>query len=238
MSQFIADQHLPPVGPSSPALPRRQVLAGAGLLAAAGAAFAFKPRTVLRTLGTAKLDALVPHDFAGWHFQAASGLVLPPADQLRDRIYSELLTRVYQHPDGGMMMLLIAYAGSQDGTIQVHRPEVCYPAGGFRLTDIEDRDVKLAPGVEVPTRFIVAETELRTEQMIYWTRLGHLFPRKWSDQKLAVIEENLRGLIPDGVLVRISTINAGDARASLDHFAAALFGAVGPRMKSVLIGPA
>ncbi|WP_277969472.1 exosortase-associated protein EpsI, V-type [Sphingomonas echinoides] len=219
-------------------LPRRQILAGAALLAAAGAAFALKPRTVLRTLGTAKLDKLVPHDFDGWHFEASSGLVLPPADQLRDKLYSELVTRVYKRADGSTMMMLIAYAGSQDGTIQVHRPEVCYPASGFHLTDIEDRDVTLAPGVDIPTRFIVAETELRTEQMIYWTRLGHLFPRKWSEQKLAVVEENLRGIIPDGVLVRISTIGEGNARTSLDQFAASLYRAVGPRMKSVLVGPA
>lgn len=222
----------------TPSLARREVLAGATLLAAAGAAFAFTPRTVLRTLGNGKLETLVPHTFGGWRYQASSGLVLPPADQLRDRIYSELLTRTYRNADGGVMMLLIAYAGSQDGTIQVHRPEVCYPASGFRLTDIEDRDVKLAPKVDVPARYIVAETELRTEQMIYWTRLGHLFPRKWSEQKLAVVEENLRGIIPDGVLVRISTLGEGDARASLDRFASALFGAVGPRMRSVLVGPA
>jgi EpsI family protein len=219
-------------------LARRQLLSGAALLAAAGAALAFTPRTVLRTLGGGKLEALVPHQIGEWRFQASSGLVLPPADQLRDRLYSELLTRTYRSPDGSVMMLLIAYAGSQDGTIQVHRPEVCYPASGFRLTDIEDRDVKLAPGVDVPSRYIVAETELRTEQMIYWTRLGHLFPRKWSDQKLAVIEENLRGIIPDGVLVRISTLGQADARANLDGFASALFGAVGPRMRSVLVGPA
>ena len=234
MKQPIADQLTRPSG----TLPRRQLLTGAALLAAAGAAFAFTPRTVLRTLGGSKLDALVPHDIGGWQFQAASGLVLPPADQLRDRIYSELLTRIYRHADGSMMMLLIAYAGTQDGTIQVHRPEVCYPASGFRLTDIEDRDVALARGVDVPSRYIVAETELRTEQMIYWTRLGHLFPRKWSEQKLAVIEENLQGIIPDGVLVRISTLGQADARASLDRFASAMFAAVGPQMKSVLVGPA
>lgn len=234
MKQPIADQLTRPSG----TLPRRQLLTGAALLAAAGAAFAFTPRTVLRTLGGSKLDALVPHDIGDWRFQAASGLVLPPADQLRDRIYSELLTRIYRHADGSMMMLLIAYAGTQDGTIQVHRPEVCYPASGFRLTDIEDRDVALARGVDVPSRYIVAETELRTEQMIYWTRLGHLFPRKWSEQKLAVIEENLQGIIPDGVLVRISTLGQADARASLDRFASAMFAAVGPQMKSVLVGPA
>ncbi|WP_242139346.1 MULTISPECIES: exosortase-associated protein EpsI, V-type [unclassified Sphingomonas] len=223
---------------SGPGASRRQLLVGATLLAAAGAAYAFTPRTVIRTLGTSKLDALVPHAFGGWRFQASSGLVLPPADQLRDRIYSQLLTRVYSHSDGSSMMLLIAYSGSQDGTIQVHRPEVCYPASGFHLSTVEDRSVQLAPKVDVPSRYIVAETELRTEQMIYWTRLGHLFPRKWSEQKLAVVEENLRGLIPDGVLVRISTLGQADARPSLDAFAKALFGAVGPQMKSVLIGPA
>ncbi len=224
--------------PQSAAISRRQVAAGVTLLAAAGAAYALTPRTVLRTLGTAKLDQLVPHTFAGWRFEANSGLVLPPADQLRDRIYSELLTRVYRHADGNVMMLLIAYAGTQDGSIQVHRPEVCYPASGFRLTDIEDHDVKLAPGVDVPSRYIVAETELRSEKMIYWTRLGHLFPRKWSAQRLAVMEENLKGIVPDGVLVRISTLVQGDARPGLDRFASAMFGAVGAQMKSVLVGPA
>lgn len=220
------------------AVSRRQMAAGVTLLAASGAAYALTPRTVLRTLGTAKLDKLVPHAFGGWRFEANSGLVLPPADQLRDRIYSELLTRVYRHADGSVMMLLIAYAGTQDGSIQVHRPEVCYPASGFRLTDIEDHDVKLAPGVEVPSRYIVAETELRSEKMIYWTRLGHLFPRKWSAQRLAVMEENLKGIIPDGVLVRISTLGQGDGRPGLDRFASAMFGAVGAQMKSVLVGPA
>ncbi len=229
---------IPHTSTHATAVSRRQVAAGVTLLAAAGAAYAFTPRTVLRTLGTAKLDTLVPHAFGGWRFEANSGLVLPPADQLRDRIYSELLTRVYRHADGSVMMLLIAYAGTQDGSIQVHRPEVCYPASGFRLTDIEDHDVKLAPGVDVPSRYIVAETELRSEKMIYWTRLGHLFPRKWSAQRLAVMEENLKGIIPDGVLVRISTLGQGDGRPGLDRFASAMFGAVGAQMKSVLVGPA
>ncbi|WP_232283352.1 exosortase-associated protein EpsI, V-type [Sphingomonas sp. PAMC 26617] len=229
---------IPHTSTHATAVSRRQVAAGVTLLAAAGAAYAFTPRTVLRTLGTAKLDTLVPHAFGGWRFEANSGLVLPPADQLRDRIYSELLTRVYRHTDGSVMMLLIAYAGTQDGSIQVHRPEVCYPASGFRLTDIEDHDVKLAPGVDVPSRYIVAETELRSEKMIYWTRLGHLFPRKWSAQRLAVMEENLKGIIPDGVLVRISTLGQGDGRPGLDRFASAMFSAVGAQMKSVLVGPA
>ena len=32
--------------------------------------------------------------------------------------------------------------------------------------------------------------------MIYWTRLGAEFPRRWSEQRYAVFEQNMRGIIP------------------------------------------
>ena len=95
----------------------------------------------------------------------------------------------------------------------------------------------LAPGVSVPSRAIVAETEVRREQLIYWTRLGDHFPTRWVDQHLAVAAENFAGVIPDGVLVRVSSTAAGDQFPLLDGFARDLFGAVGPRMRHVLLGP-
>lgn len=225
-----------PAGFEIPQISRRELLIGGALLAAAGTAFAFKPRRREVLLGTAKLEALIPNTFNGWAFEASTGLVLPPADQLRDQIYNQILTRSYQHADGSMVMLLIAYNGSQDGTLQVHRPEVCYPASGFKLTKIDDRITPITDKIRIPSRFIVAETDTRNEQLIYWTRLGDRFPRQWSEQKLAVIEENLEGTIPDGVLVRMSSLAQGDARPILDRFAADLYRAVGPRMRSVLVG--
>lgn len=217
---------------------RRQVATGAALLAAAGAGWALKPRRIEKLLGDAKLDPLVPNSFGRWKFQAASGLVLPPQDQLRDKIYSQLLTRVYSRDDGASLMLLIAYAGAQDGTIQVHRPEVCYPASGYHLTSNEAHQVRVAPGIAVPSRYIVAEAQLAREQLIYWTRQGNHFPTRWSEQKMAVIAENFAGIVPDGVLVRISTTAAGDARALMDGFAAELYAAVASRMRQVLVGTA
>ena len=182
----------------------------------------------------------MPRRIGAWRFDTASGLVLPPADQLRDSIYSQLLTRTYVRDDatGAGVMLLIAYSGAQDGTVQVHRPEVCYPASGYRLTRLEPHGIPLARGVSVPGRAIVAETEVRREQLIYWTRLGSHFPTRWADQHLAVAQENFAGVIPDGVLVRVSSTGAGDQVPLLDGFARDLFGVVGPRMRQVLLGPA
>jgi EpsI family protein len=217
---------------------RREILIGGAFLAAAATALAFKPRHHDLRLGSSTLEDLVPKVFAGWNFEATSGLVLPPQDQLRDKIYSQLLTRTYSRGDGTGVMLLIAYSGSQDGVIQVHRPEVCYPASGYDLTRVDQHSVPLTGALRVPGRFIVAETGLRTEQLIYWTRLGNRFPTRWSEQRLAVFEENLDGVIPDGVLVRISTLVQGDAQPLLDGFAEDLYRSVGTRMKNVLAGTA
>ena len=139
-------------------------------------------------------------------------------------------------------MLLIAYSGAQDGTIQIHRPEVCYPASGFRLTRNEPHQIPLAgPSIigagAIPAREIIAETESRREQLVYWTRLGDHFPTRWIEQRLAVTAENFAGIVPDGVLVRISSVGDGNQFAVLDDFARALVAGVGPRMRQVLLGP-
>lgn len=215
---------------------RRELLLGGALMAAAGVTFAMDPRQHTSYLGAAKLKDLVPEVLGNWSFVATSGLVLPPKDQLRDTIYSQLLTHVYQRDDGAVVMLLIAYSAAQDGVIQVHRPETCYPASGYRLVKNVAHDVPIAGPTQPRGRYIVAENSLRREQLIYWTRLGHYFPMRWSEQRIAVARENLAGRIPDGVLVRMSTLDTGDARTLLDDFSRVLFAAVPPQMKKVLVG--
>jgi EpsI family protein len=216
---------------------RREVLIGGGFLIAAATAFAMKPRNQLNMLGKGKIETLVPNRIGEWTFLAASGLVLPPEDQLEKQLYSQLLTRTYTNARGQQMMLLIAYNGSQDGVVQVHRPEVCYPAGGFTLTRIDEHQIPIASGITLPSRFIVAETGMRREQIIYWTRLGNAFPRQWSEQRLAVFEQNLAGNIPDGLLARISSVSADVGPAELDAFARDLYASVGITMRKVLVGP-
>lgn len=216
---------------------RRQTLIGGALLATAVAGLALKPRRSENLLGAARLEDLVPKQIGDWQYFTASGLVLPPADQLRDEIYSQILTRTYVRDGDTSVMLLIAYSGAQDGTISVHRPEVCYPAGGFRLSHLEPHVFPLAPGVTVPGRAIIADNDVRHEQLLYWTRLGNHFPDRWSEQHLAVAAENFSGIIPDGVLVRLSSVGTGNRFPMLDGFAQELFRSVGPLMRRVLLGP-
>lgn len=216
--------HAPEDAPARAGLSRRNLIVGGALLATAGISYARQPRHMPPLLGKTKLETLIPSRIGPWTFETSSGLVLPPSDQLTESLYDELVTRVYTGPDGGGVMMLIAYSGRQDGMLQVHRPEICYPASGYRLDRMEDHAIPLTAAERLPARFIVAEGRSRTEQLVYWTRIGPSFPTSWLGQREAVVRENLKGFIPDGVLVRISTIMQNDTAALnlLERFTAEL----------------
>jgi EpsI family protein len=189
-------------------------------------------------LGKSTLEDRIPHKLGRWSYETTSGLVLPPSDQLKEGIYNELLTRVYSAPDNSRVMLLIAYCRSQQGQLLVHRPEICYPASGFSIRSNVAHDIPLLDGAMVPAQFLVAESPARVEQLIYWTRVGTYFPQHWSDQRLALMKSRLEGVIPDGILVRISTLASDDASAArlLESFAEQMITSVDRKMRDVLIG--
>jgi EpsI family protein len=220
----------------APAVDRRKVLLGLLFGSAAAIAAWRQPRRRLDYLGREKLEDLIPKTIGQWKFVAASGLVIPPEDQLSRTLYSQLLTRVYSDGQNTPVMLLIAQSAGQTGILQVHRPETCYPASGFAITPVEQHDIPLGPAT-LRTNMLSATSEDATEHIVYWTRVGDRVPTTWKQQKLDVAEDNLRGVIPDAVLVRISTVNSDPAAAEaiLDAFARSLIGSVPPLRRPVLI---
>lgn len=225
--------------PRPPArMDRRSVLIGGALLATGASAAALAPRTVMDGLGRRKLEDVIPTQIGPWRFHTKSGLVVPTSDQLSDALYQQLLTRVYVAPDRSPVMLLIAYGASQTGVLQVHRPEVCYPATGYALSPSTVVEVPV-PGDRIKAVGLTAEADARTEQLIYWTRVGRDRPRTWAEQRMSVARANLRGELPDAVLVRVSTLSpdAGAAFASLSGFVNLLTSAVAPSTRAFLVGP-
>jgi EpsI family protein len=221
---------------SAPELDRRKVLLGLLFGSAAAVAAWRLPRKSLDYLGKQKLEDLVPKTIGPWKFVAASGLVVPPEDQLSRTLYSQLLTRVYSNGDGLSVMLLIAQSAGQTGILQVHRPETCYPASGYQISPVTEHRVQLGD-TNLTTNALTATNEGTTENIIYWTRVGDRIPTTWKEQKLDVAEENLRGIIPDAVLVRVSTVSGDEAgaRATLDQFTRMLIGSLPVSRRAVLI---
>jgi EpsI family protein len=221
---------------SASSVDRRKVLLGLLFGSAAAVAAWRQPSKHLDYLGPDKLEDIIPKTIGPWKFVAVSGLVIPPEDQLARTLYSQLLTRVYSDDTHEPVMLLIAQSAGQSGILQVHRPETCYPASGYRISAVTEHDIRIGSHT-LQTNRLSAVNEGSTEHIVYWIRVGDRIPTTWREQKLDVAEENLRGIIPDAVLVRISTVsgNEEEARATLDAFAQALVGSIAPVRRPVII---
>lgn len=223
-------------------LSRRSLIAGGLLLGAAGIANSRRPDEPFKMLPEKqpKLNPLFPWKVGDWEYQTSSGLVLPPPDQLSDRLYNAIITRYYASPTNLPVMMLVAYNGVQDGMLQVHRPEVCYPAAGYQVERDHFIPLDAGGGVVVPGHYLSARSVSRHEQLIYWTRIGNEFPVQWWRQHWAVAKENLKGRVPDGVLIRFSTAAPDDETAirTLRRFIAPLFQALSPTARRLLFGEA
>ena len=218
---------------------RRSLIAGGLLLAVGGVANSRRPDKPFRMLpDKPELNPLFPYKVGDWNYQTSSGLILPPPDQLRDRLYNAIITRYYAASNHLPVMMLVAYNGVQDGMLQVHRPEVCYPAAGYTIEKQQIVELNAGGGAEVPGHYMSTRSISRHEQLIYWTRIGNDFPTQWWEQHWAVAKENLKGRVPDGVLIRFSTAAPDDETAlrTLKLFIDHLFVQLNPTARLLLFG--
>jgi len=216
-------------------LSRRHFAIGVAMLATSAVAFARQPEVTKPVIKRDVFEGWVPQEFGRWSVVASSGVVLPPPDALSDRLYDNLVTRVYSAP-GAAVMLLVAYNNKQDGMLQVHRPEICYPVGGYVLSETQ-RIAVSAIGRQIPSNVFTAASPSRTEQVVYFTRLGDAYPRSWAEQRLAVVEENLAGRVPDGVMLRASVLGT-DRNAAIEVlrlFVGEFVAAAAPPLQRLLV---
>ena len=230
-------EHLSAQAPgSAPLVSRRHVLIGGTLAAASILAIERQPKPSSPVISPERFEKWVPKKAGIWSVSGTSGLVLPPPDALRDRLYDNLVTTVYQAADAPAIMLLMAYNNVQDGVLQVHRPEICYSVGGFTLTEMKEVSLS-ALGKPLPAKIFTAKGPGRTEQVAYFTRLGNDYPRSWAEQRLSVVRANLAGNIPDGMMMRVSLVAQEQAEAFgvLERFVTDFVAASAPDLQKLLV---
>ena len=158
--------------------------------------------------GKPNLETLFPSQFGDWRLDTRVALVLPsPETQaLLDSIYNQTLGRTYTNATGDRIMLSVAYGGDQSDGTRAHVPEVCYPAQGFQITSNTSAQLSLV-GRQVPVRQLMTQRGARKEPVTYWLLVGDQVTISRTDQKLVQFRLGLKGLIPDGMLVRVSSID-------------------------------
>lgn len=114
-------------------------------------------------------------------------------------------------------MLSIAYGSNQHDSTEVHKPEVCYPAQGFQIVANRNALLSLSDGL-IPVRRLVATIgQQRSEPITYWIMTGEHAVADGLNKKIAELRYGLTGKIPDGMLVRISSIDRNEEAAFTNH---------------------
>lgn len=221
------------------ALNPKYLLIGFALFAAAAGGIALKPTQRIADHGPrVDLKSMIPSQFADWRIdeQTVPLQVDPHTLEVMSQIYSQTLARTYINPKGERIMLSIAYGGDQSESMKVHKPEVCYPANGFRVE-------KLAAGIfdtgfgNIPVKRMLATQGNRVEPIIYWITVGDTVAVNGIDWKLAQLKYGLTGKVPDGLIFRVSSLgDEASAYPVQETFIRVLLVALTPENRKRLIG--
>jgi EpsI family protein len=215
------------------------VLAALMFAASAGAIFARPAPKAADTGPTFSLEDSVPRQFGEWQEEPQRGVMLvnPQAQELLDKLYSQIVNRVYINPEGYRIMLSLAYGTDQRGSLQAHKPEICYPAQGFKLHSSVPMPVT-TPFGEIPAQRMFTSLGPRQEPVTYWFTTGDKAVQGRFQKRLVEIRFTLTGRVPDGMIFRVSSIDPDQQRANQvqDQFVNQLLQAVSPVERKRLAG--
>jgi EpsI family protein len=190
------------------------VLVSISLLTSAILAEVLAPRELMARSGALDLEMAIPKQFGAWTLAPnvkpitpsdVEGVVDP--DAKNGQIYSQEVGRSYVDRSGNLVMLMVAYGPVQNYRLKAHRPEMCYTAAGFRISQKHGEELTYTEGQQ-PLKLtrLVAERESRFEPISYWMRVGNDIATGVVDRQIIRLKYGLRGIIPDGALIRISTV--------------------------------
>ncbi len=156
------------------------------------------------------LKTVVPLQFGQWAVLKRDLLPIvdPNSQTLLNKIYDQMLERTYVDQDGNKIMLSIAYGKDQRagrGGNEAHQPEYCYPAQGFKI-DFVRHDVVFSGETEISVRRLVGYGQGRIEPITYWMIVGDKNVLPGMSRKKVQYSYGFRGEIPDGLLIRVSSI--------------------------------
>lgn len=219
---------------------RKAIVVLAGMGAAAALAKVGVPTKKIADTWDTDLEKMFPAQFGDWQVDRNLPVILPAPDvQAKlDAIYNQVLARTYVNVrTGERVMLSVAYGGDQSDGMSVHLPEVCYPAQGFELRAAR-RSVLELQGRRIPVKQLSTRLGGRVEPVTYWLTLGESVAATRTERKLQQIRYGLRGLIPDGMLVRVSSIGADTSAgfALQQRFLSAMTSALPEGIKPRILG--
>ena len=154
------------------------------------------------------LETMVPASFGDWKVDESAGASVAPSADVKanlDKTYDQILSRTYVNSAGEGIMLTIAYGSQQTQELRAHRQEVCYAAQGFDINALSQEVLKVGRH-DVPVTRMVAVKGPRIEPVTYWFTMGDQVVLSRTERFLVQLKYSFSGIIPDGMLVRVSSL--------------------------------
>lgn len=219
---------------------RRKFIIGLLMCGGAGLALAMKPTQKLADIREKPvLETMIPQRIGDWKIDSSIVPIEPSPEvkALLDKIYNQTLSRTYVNRAGQRVMLSIAYGGDQSDSMRVHLPEVCYAAQGFEVSDSVAGALPTQYG-ELPVKRLVATQGNRNEPITYWVVIGDTAVLSGTKQKFVQLGYGLTGKVPDGFLVRVSSIDRDQQGAyqQQEEFIKAMLDAINDKDRLRLAG--
>lgn len=210
------------------------------MVGASATAYKLTPTQLLAdTLPRINLQNDFPSQVGDWKVDTRAQITIPnpETEGVIESIYTDTLSRVYVDPTGKQLFLSVAYGKNQSDGHSLHYPEVCYPAQGYMISEHHIGSIRIGAQT-VPVKHLVAMRGEQPEPITYWATVGQKIILNGTQHKLAQLRYGFEGYIPDGMIVRVSTL--GDDR---DHeyevqreFLEALARTVNPETRSRMLG--
>lgn len=191
--------------------------------------------------GKPDFETLLPKQFGDWREEKLSfaTIINPQQEEMLKRIYTQTVNRNFVNSKGQRVMVSLAYGEDQRDGMQLHYPEVCYPAQGFQMKSQQRGLLEVSPGHQIQVKRLATQLGTsRRESVTYWTLLGDETFSGGTAKKLAEMHYGLSGYIADGLLFRVSSIEADPKEGYALHeaFTREMMAAVAPATRTRLIG--
>ncbi len=154
----------------------------------------------------------IPKQFDGWQRVPSRTMSIDlyqktEGERTTDNPYDDTFIQSYRNTNGHVIELAIAYGALQRQEVKIHRPDLCYYAQGYEIQSHLPETFSLVSANQKVAGQRMQVSRGDQQQLIsYWMRIGDLFSQSAWQTRLYLIKQGLLGNVPDGVLVRVSSV--------------------------------
>jgi EpsI family protein len=165
-----------------------------------------------------ELKSMLPTKFATWvridnHLLQQDKVISADENPEINRVAEA----IYFGKNNQRIMISLSYGENQlDSRFNAHRPEYCYKAQGFTTSSSKDESISIANS-SFKVRTLLAEKNGRREQITYWMTMSGQPILPGLSRLIQQVKNGLFGKIPDGYLIRVSSLGGNYEEASASH---------------------